>query len=60
MAGSGLAPGAQGSTGGRINVYMFSDSAELGRAMASHINNFVHAGGELTASRSLRSAPAQG
>jgi hypothetical protein len=57
----GLAPGAQQSSGGRISVYVFSESAELGRAMAGHINTFVQeGGGMLVATRALRSTPAQG
>jgi len=61
VAGTGLAPGAAGPSGGRVSVYLFADSMELGRSMATHINNYVvTGGGELTASRALRSAPAQG
>jgi hypothetical protein len=60
VATTGLAPGAADQGGGRISVYLFTDSGRLGEAMAAHINTFVRNGGDLTASRSLRSAPAQG
>jgi hypothetical protein len=61
LAGSSLAPGAAGASGGRVSVYLFTDSVELGRSMATHINRYVTSGGgELTASRALRPTPAQG
>jgi hypothetical protein len=55
--GFGLAPGAQGSGGGRLNVYVVGDEA---RFIAERVNAADQAGHFMQVTSSRRSAPAQG
>jgi hypothetical protein len=59
VAGSGLAPGAQGSNGGRLNVIIIGES-EQARFFADRVNEADKAGHFITVSAARRSAPAQG
>jgi hypothetical protein len=59
LAGAGLAPGAQGSSGGRLNVYILNES-EQARFFADGINKADAAGHFMQVSTARRSAPAQG
>jgi len=59
VSGSGLAPGAQGSTGGRLQVVVIGES-ETARFFANGVNAADAAGHFMTVSTARRSAPAQG
>jgi hypothetical protein len=59
VSGGGLAPGAQGSTGGRLNVIVIGES-EQARFFADRVNAADAAGHFMTVSTARRSAPAQG
>jgi hypothetical protein len=58
-SGTGLAPGAQGSPGGRLNVYILNES-EQARFFADGVNRADAAGHFMQVSTARRSAPAQG
>jgi hypothetical protein len=57
VAGTGLAPGATGSTGGRLNIYVIGDEAAF---IAKRVNEADAAGHFMQVTSSRRSAPAQG
>ncbi len=57
VAGNSLAPGAQGSNGGRLNVYVVGDEAEF---IAKRVNAADQAGHFMQVTASRRSSPAQG
>jgi hypothetical protein len=59
VSGSGLAPGAQGSTGGRLNVIVIGE-AEQARFFADGVNSADQAGHFMQVSSARRSAVAQG
>jgi hypothetical protein len=59
VAASGLAPGAQGSIGGRLNVIVIGE-AETARFFAGQVNAADQAGHFMQVSSARRSAPAQG
>jgi hypothetical protein len=57
VSGAGLAPGAQGSGGGRLNVYVVGDEAAF---IAERVNAADAAGHFMRVRQATRSAPAQG
>jgi hypothetical protein len=57
IAGTGLAPGAAGSNGGRLNVYVIGDEAAF---IAERVNNADRAGHFMQVTSSRRSSPSQG
>jgi hypothetical protein len=59
VAGTGLAPGAQGSPGGRLNVMVLGE-AETARFFADSVNAADAAGHFMQVSTARKSAPAQG
>jgi hypothetical protein len=59
VAASGLAPGAQSSTGGRLNVMVIGE-AETARFFAQGVNSADQAGHFIQVTSARRSAPSQG
>jgi hypothetical protein len=59
VSGGGLAPGASGANGGRLNVIVIGEN-EQARFFADRVNDADAAGHFMRVSSARRSAPAQG